>query len=359
MKEILTDLDRWQKQGEEIALATLVAVRGSAPRPPGARLCLTRSGGMSGSVSGGCVENDVFERAMQVMDGGRPVVASYGIVDDLGLEVGLSCGGSIDVLIEPFEFAEAWQALREAVERERPAALAIGLTPDSLLGRKLVLRSGDELVGCIDASLDREIAVGARSLLLEGGTRVLTLAWRGEEATVYLEAFPPPLRLFIVGATHTAIPLCRMAKQLGFRVTVIDPRGAFATRERFPEADEVLQAWPGEALEGVALDAYAYVVTLSHDPKFDLPTLSRVLRSEARYIGAMGSRGTHERRKSQLREQGFSEAELGRIRAPVGLDIGSRTPEEIALAIAAEMLAVRYGRDGRALTERKAAIHAG
>jgi xanthine dehydrogenase accessory factor len=222
-----------------------------------------------------------------------------------------------------------------------------------------VLPGGDAVVGCIDPSLDREVAAEARRLLPEGGTRALTLAWRDGEATLYLEAFPPPLRLFIVGATHTAIPLCRIAKQLGFRVTVIDPRGAFATRERFPEADELVRAWPGEALDGVALDAYAYVVTLSHDPKFDLPTLAHVLRSEARYIGAMGSRGTHEGRKAQLREQGFSEAELARIRAPVGLDLGGRSPEEIALAIAAEMLAVRYGREGRALAERKAAIHGG
>jgi xanthine dehydrogenase accessory factor len=356
MKEILADLDRWQQQGEEIALATLVVVRGSAPRSPGARLCLTRSGGMSGSVSGGCVENDVFERATQVLDAGRPAVANYGIVDDLDLEVGLSCGGSIDVLIEPFEPGETWQALRRAVEEEQPAALAIGLSPDSLLGRKLVLLGGEEVVGCIDPGLDREVAAEARRLLPEGGTRAVTLAWRDGEARLFLEAFPPPLRLFIVGATHTAIPLCRIAKELGFRVTVIDPRGVFASRERFPEADEIVRAWPGEALDGVRLDAYAYVVTLSHDPKFDLPTLARVLRSEARYIGAMGSRGTHEGRKSRLREEGFSEGELARIRAPVGLDLGGRSPEEIALAIAAEMLAVRYGRDGRALAERKAAI---
>jgi xanthine dehydrogenase accessory factor len=358
MKEILVDLDRWQQQGEEIALATLVAVRGSAPRLPGARLCLTRSGGMSGSVSGGCVENDVFERAMQVLDSGRPAVATYGIADDLGFEVGLSCGGSIDVLIEPFQSAEAWQAVRRAVENRRPAALVIGLTPDALVGRKLAVLGDDAVAGCIDSDLDREVTGEARRLLLEGGTRILTPAWRGAEASVYAEAFPPPLRLFIVGATHTAISLCRIARELGFRVAVIDPRGAFATRERFPEADEVLRVWPVEALDGAALDAYSYVVTLSHDPKFDLPTLACVLRSEARYIGAMGSRGTHERRMSQLRQQGFGEADLARIRAPVGLDIGGRAPEEIALAIAAEIQAVRYGRDGRALTEGKAAIHA-
>jgi xanthine dehydrogenase accessory factor len=314
---------------------------------------------MAGSVSGGCVENDVFERAMQVLDGGQPVVASYGIADELGFQVGLSCGGSIDVLIEPFTATEAWQALRQAVESQRPAALAIGLTPTSLLGRKLAVLGDDTAVGSIDPSLDQQVAAEARRLLLEGGTRVLALPWRGEESTIYIEAFPPPLRLFIVGATHTAIALCRMAKGLGFRVSVIDARSTFASGERFPDADEVLRAWPDDVLDEATLDAYSYVVVLTHDPKFDLPTLARALRSGARYIGAMGSKDTHERRKAHLRQQGFTEADLARIRAPIGLDIGGRTPEEIALAILAEILAVRYGRDGRALGERRTAIHAG
>lgn len=359
MKDILSDLYLWQGESEQVALATLVRVRGSAPRPPGARLCLTRSGRMTGSISGGCVEGDVFERAMQVLDSGQPVVASYGIADELGFEVGLSCGGSIDVLIEPFATDEAWEALRQAVEAQRPAAFATGLTPASLLGRKFAVLGDDGAVGSIDPGLDEQVAVEARRLLLEGGTRILTLPWRREEATIFIEAFPPPPRLFIVGATHTAIPLCRMAKELGFRVTVIDARSMFATAERFPEADEVIRAWPDTVLDQITLDAYSYVVILTHDAKFDLPTLSRALRSEARYIGAMGSKGTHERRKAQLRQQGFAAAHLARIRGPIGLDIGARSPEEIAIAILAEMLAVRYGREGKPLSERTAAIHAG
>lgn len=359
MRELLVEIDRWQQRNEEIALATLVAVRGSAPRLPGARMCLTRSGRMSGSVSGGCVENDVFERALQVLDSGRPVVASYGIADEFGFQVGLSCGGSIDVLIEPFAAAEAWQALREALENERPAALGIGLAPAPLLGRKLAVLGDETVVGSIDADVDRQAAAEARRLLLEGGTRLVGVPWRGQEATVFVEAFLPPLRLFIVGATHTAIPLCRMAKGLGFRVTVVDPRGTYATTERFPGADEILRARPEEVLDGATLDAYSYVVILTHDPKFDLPTLSRALRSEARYIGAMSSRGTHEKRKAELRQEGFTETDFDRIRAPIGLDLGGRTPEEIALAILAEILAVRYGRRGEPLRERRAAIHGG
>jgi xanthine dehydrogenase accessory factor len=357
MKEILADLDRWQAQDEEIALATLVRVRGSAPRPPGARLCVTRRGRMAGSVSGGCVENDVFERAVRVLERGEPALASYGIADEWAVEVGLSCGGSIEVLIEPFVACEAWRALRQAVERERPSAWAIGLAPAGLLGRKLALLADGPPVGSIDPGLDEGVVDAARHLLPEGGTRVLELPGPGGEASVFLEAFAPPLRLFIVGATHAAIFLCRLAKELGFRVTVIDPRSPFATRERFPGADAVHRAWPDQALGAAGLDAYCYVVALTHDFKFDVPTLTRALRSGARYVGALGSRRTHERRKQRLREAGLTEADLARIRAPIGLDLGGSRPEEIALAILAEMLAVRYGRDGGALQEKRTTIH--
>ena len=351
MKEVLTELDRWQRQGEAIALATLVRVRGSTPRLPGARLCVTRSGKMAGSVSGGCVENDVIEHAMQVLDAGRPVVATYGIADELGLEVGLSCGGSIDVLIEPFAVDEAWQAARRAVEGQQPAALGIGLAPAALLGRKLTLLADGTTVGSIDPAVDRRVTEEASRLLREGGTQVVDVPRGGENASVYIEAFPRPLRLFIVGATHTAIALCRMAKQLDFHVTVIDARAAYLARERFPDAHALLCAHPGEVLDEAGLDASSYVVTLTHDPKFDLPALARAVRSEARYIGAMGSRGTHERRKVELERLGLTGADLARIRAPIGLDLGGRTPEEIAVAILAEVQAVRYGRDARPLMQ--------
>jgi xanthine dehydrogenase accessory factor len=312
---------------------------------------------MAGSVSGGCVENDVFERALQVLDDGQPVVSSYGIADDLGIRVGLSCGGTIDVLIEPFTPDEAWRSLRQAVDGQRPAAWIVGLAPSSLLGRKLVVLGDADAIGSIDPALDQELVARARRLLPEGGTRCIGLPWRGEEASVFIEAFPPPLRLFILGATHTAIALSRMAKQLGFRVIVIDARSPFATSERFPEADEVLREWPHEVLAEQGLDPYSYVVSLSHDFKFEIPALERALRSTARYVGALGSRVTHEKRKGQLRERGFAEADLARIRAPIGLDLGARTPEEIALSILAELLAVRHERDGAALTHRRAPIH--
>ena len=349
MKEVLTELDRWQREGEAIALATLVRVRGSTPRLPGARLGVTRSGKMAGSVSGGCVENDVVEHAMQVLDAGRPVVATYGVADELGLEVGLTCGGSIDVLIEPFTAHEAWQAARRAVEGQEPVALGIGLAPAGLLGRKLAVLADGTTVGTIDPEVDRRVAAEASRLLREGGTHVLAVRCGDEDATVYVEAFPRPLRLFIVGATHAAIALCRMAKRLDFHVTVIDARAAYASRERFPDADALCCVHPVEVLDEARLDASSYVVTLTHDPKFDLPALARAVRSEARYIGAMGSRATHERRKAELERLGLAGADLARIRAPIGLDLGGRTPEEVAVAILAEVQAVRYGRDARPL----------
>ena len=342
MKDILPDLDLWQSQGEEIALATVVQVRRSAPRPPGARLCVTRGGLMSGSVSGGCVEADVFERAMQVLDSRNPEVASYGIADELGFEVGLSCGGSIDVLIEPFVLDDEWDALRRCVERQQPVVYAVGLAPAPLLGRKLTRPMEGQLVGSISPSLDSHLVEEGDRLLQTGGTNVVNLPWQGEQAQVFVEVFRPSPSLLIVGATHTAISLCRLAAEVGFEVTVIDVRSALATPERFSEAKRIIHAWPEEALTQVSLDSYSSLVVLTHDPKFDVPALACALGSQVRYIGAQGSRVTHEGRKRELRQRGFSDADLARIRSPIGLDLGSRTPAELAVSILAEVLAVQY-----------------
>jgi xanthine dehydrogenase accessory factor len=314
---------------------------------------------MAGSVSGGCIENDVFERALQVLDSQRPALATYGIADELGFEVGLSCGGSLDVLIEPFAADAVWQALRQAVDSQCSAVLCIGLSPVPLLGRKMVVLAEDRHVGSVDPDLDEVVTAEARAFLCKGGTTVVNIPWHGEAAAVFIEALPPPPRLFIIGATHTAAALCRMAKGLGFHITVVDARGTYATRERFPDADALVRAQPREVLEQAKLNASSYIVVLTHDPKFDIPALMQALRSPARYIGVMGSRPTHERRRDRLIEEGFGAAELARIRAPIGLDLGARTAEEMALSILGEMVAVRYGTDGRALADKRGAIHAG
>jgi xanthine dehydrogenase accessory factor len=377
MRDLLPHLDRWQREGEEIALATVVRVRGSAPRRPGARLAVTRSGRMAGSVSGGCVESDVYERAQRVLDDGRPIVVTYGAADELGLEVGLACGGSIDVLIEPYAPSVAREALRRALETRRPVAFCVAIEPGASRGRALTVATNEAVAsdiapvldaqpvdgvdsaacGSIAPELDAEIAALASRLLGGSPPLVIELPSRDETVEVFIEAFSPSPRLFIIGATHTAIPLCRIAKQVGFEVTVVDAREVFATEERFPEVDSLLRAWPDEAFEKIELTPDCHVVALTHDPKFDLPALALALRSRAGYIGALGSRQTHARRREQLRGLGFSEAELARIRTPVGLDIGGRTPEEVALSIIAEMVAQRRGRDGRPLVERSAPIH--
>ncbi len=201
------------------------------------------------------------------------------------------------------------------------------------------------MMGGLDPDLDQAVAAEARQLLLSGENQLVTPPLRGEETAIFVESFLPPPHLIIMGATHVAIPLCRMAKTLGFRVSVVDARSAFATRERLPDADDLIVAWPDEVLEQTTLDRHTYVVVLTHDIKFDIPTLRRTLRSEARYIGVMGSRATHERRKERLRELGFAEEEMAHIRAPIGLDLGARSPEEIALSILAEVTAVRRGRE--------------
>jgi xanthine dehydrogenase accessory factor len=344
VKDILPELGRWSIQGEQIAVATVLRVQRSAPRPAGARLAVTRSGQMAGSVTGGCVEADVVERSIQVMDTGQAVLVNYGIADEWGFNVGLSCGGAIDVLIEPFIADQTWETLCQAIQRQQPVALVVGLEPERLRSRRLlVLGPAGEHTGSIDPALDGLIATEARKLLLVGGTQVMQLnALVGPNATVFVESFLPPPSLFIVGATYTAVSLCRMAVEVGFQIAVLDARSALATEERFPDAHQVIQAWPDEAFNRFPLDQHSYVVVLTHDPKFDIPALACALRSSARYIGALGSRATHQQRRAKLQDQGFSEDDLARIRSPIGLDIGARSPQELAVSILAEIVEARY-----------------
>jgi xanthine dehydrogenase accessory factor len=315
---------------------------------------------MSGSVSGGCVENDVVAHAREVLAAGRARLVTYGIADELGLAVGLSCGGSIEVLIEPFDADPSWRALRAAVETRHPAALAIALEPADLLGRRMVAVEGERPVGTVGAALDAGLADAVRSAAGdENGTatREVALPCGADTATFFVETVPPQARLVVIGATHVAIPLTRLATALGLEVLVVDPRGAYATAERFPEA-AIVHAGPQEALAAAGLDRWTSVVTVTHDPRFDLPALAAALRSPVGYIGALGSRRTHAGREERLRAQGFGDDDLARIHAPVGLDLGGRTPPEIALSIVAEIQAVRHGRDPRAARPRPAAIHA-
>ncbi len=354
MRDVLDALTRWQAAGEPIALATLVQVHGSAPRLPGARMVVTRDGTMVGSVSGGCVENDIVTRAAEVLADGRPVLARYGIADDSELAVGLTCA-EIEVFIEPFGASPASQAVEAAIASHAPVVLAVALGPAAIAGRAQAIGADGAVSGAIDPALDAVITDTARAMFGTAAVSMLTVPSPAGDATIFLEAFARPARLLINGGSHVAVVLARMAKQIGMHVTVIDARSAYLTRERFPDADVLVHAAPGKTLAALDLTE-SFVVSLTHDLKFDVPTLTAALRGGAAYVGAMGSLKTHAKRCAALVENGFAPAELERIRTPIGLDIGSVTPDEIAIAILAEMLAVRSGRDARPLRDH-GAVH--
>jgi xanthine dehydrogenase accessory factor len=337
MREILPDLTRWLEAGEHIALATVVGVEGTAPRPLGSHMAVTGSGCMAGSVSNGCAEGAVFEQARDVLAGGAPKRLGFDAVEEEGLDVGLACGGAIEVYVEPF--AALHQRLLESLRADEAVAMATGLD-----GGGHVLAWADGRVAG-DRALVSELVVP-----FPGPAAELQHSSRGD---VFVQVFVPAPTLIIVGAVHVAIPLVSLAQTLGFRVRVVDPRRVFATRERFPVADDLVLDWPQDALAAEELGPRHHVVVLSHDPKFDLPALRIALRSRAAYVGLLGSVSTQDRRLAALRDEGFDEADLARIHGPVGLDLGGREAAEIALAILAEIVAERYGRCGGKLSARE------
>ncbi len=323
MREVLSELESWTADNEQIALATVVETWGSSPRPLGSKMVVTGSGKMAGSVSNGCIEGAVFEEAQKVLKAGEHKLAAFGVADDVAFSVGLACGGHIEVFIQPLTAAH--RRVIELLDQDRPAALRTNL-----------------LTGETEVS--------------EGTPSGSELARR--EGDWFIEPFRRPAHLIIVGAIHIAIPLHRLAKLMGYRVTVIDARAKFATRDRFPEADELIVAWPDEAASKLTLDNSTYVVILTHDPKFDLPALRSILGRDVGYIGAIGSRKTNENRFAALREEGFSEEQIARVHGPIGIDLGGRGAEETALGILAEITAVRFGGSGSSLSRATGAKHA-
>ena len=348
MKDVLADIERWRARGDKVALATVVATRRSAPRPVGAKLAVSASGEMAGSVSGGCVESEVYGQACDVLNGARPQFLSYGISDDLAFSVGLPCGGEIDVFVE--EVTDELLDRLAGVVGRLECALLFTVVAGEPLGAQLLVtddgeRSGAELAGLGEQV--EEIIHGRTNRLLDH-----------DGATVFAEVYGPPPRVLIFGAVDTAEALCRHAGALGWRTIVADARGKFATADRLPSADEIIVAWPEEALEGVRPDHDTAVVVLTHDDKFDVPALGGALATDAFYVGALGSRRNQERRRERLLEAGVDEAAIDRIQGPCGLDIGAHTPTETAISILAEILAVRAGRSGGPLKSAKGRIHA-
>ena len=343
-------------------MATLVKVRRSAPRSPGARFAVSEEGELAGSVSSGCVEGDLHEHLRDVIAGGEPRTLHYGITDEMAMEVGLACGGEIDVLVEPFDPDHpAWDALREVLEGRDAAVLLQGLS-EGVRTRAMLVRPDGSRVGSLGSEeLDDWAAEEALGMLETGGTRILRREDPGPdgggngdgdgdgdearvpEVRVFAEAFLPPPRLAVVGASPVAAALCRMAALMGDEVTVVDPREAFATEEKFPDATRVVHAWPEEGLAEAGLDRWLDVVVLAHDRKLDVPALAAALGAGCRFVGQIGGSRTQRIRREALAEQGFGEEDLDRIRGPVGLDIGAQGPEEIAVSILSEVVAVRRG----------------
>jgi xanthine dehydrogenase accessory factor len=348
VKEVLPDIERWRARGERFAVATVVATRRSAPRPVGAKFAVSATGEMAGSVSGGCVESDVYDHACQVLEGARPQFLSYGIADDLAFSVGLPCGGEIDVFVEssPDELVER---LLEVIRTEERAVLFTVVEGEPLGAELLVTEAGERL-----GDGPKELAGHVDELLRRGRNTQIDL---DDGRKVFAEIYGPPPRLVVIGAVDTAEALCAAAKQLGWHTIVADPRGKFTTKERIPSADELLVSWPQEAIEHVEPDYQTAVVVLTHDDKFDVPAIQGALATEAFYIGALGSRRNQERRRERLIEAGVDEGELERVSGPTGLDIGADTPAETALSILAEILATRAGRPGGFLQTAKTRIH--
>ena len=379
MREVMPELLEWWRDGRTVGVATVVATWRSAPRPAGASMLVGPDGEAVGSVSGGCVEGAVYELSQEVVSSGEPVLERYGISDDDAFAVGLTCGGILDVFVEKVsrETFPELEAVAADVEAGRPVAVATVIEhPDpTRLGRRIVVRPDDVTgtfgltgsVGSLGSTrADDAVVDDARGLLAAGRSETLTYGpdgqRRGEGMRVFVSAYAPKPRMLVFGAIDFAAAVAKVGAMLGYYVTVCDARPVFATKSRFKDADEVVVEWPHRYLaaevEAGRIDARTVMTVLTHDPKFDVPLLEVALRlPDVAYIGAMGSRRTHEDRMKRLVEAGLTPEEIGRLSSPIGLDLGARTPEETAVSIAAEIIALRWGGDGGRLASREGPIH--
>jgi xanthine dehydrogenase accessory factor len=365
VRDVLDDIMKWWDAGETFGLATVVQTYRSAPREPGAALATSADGEVVGSVSGGCVEGAVYELCGEVVASGQPVLQTYGVSDDDAFAVGLTCGGILDIFVEPVsrELFPELGDLAAAVARDEPVAVATVISGPGRIGARRVIYGDGDAAGSLGAGdrLDDAVDDDARGMLAQGQTGVRHYGTDGErrhdELAVFVNCFAPAPHLMVFGAIDFAAAVARAGKFLGYRVTVCDARPVFATTARFRDADEVIVDWPHRYLAGADVDERTVICVLTHDPKFDVPLLEVALRTPAGYIGAMGSRRTHEDRLARLREAGLTEAELARLRSPIGLDLGARTPEETAVSIAAELIQLRWGGTGQPLTSTDGRIH--
>lgn len=367
MRDVAPEISQWYAEGTRFALATVINTFHSTPRQPGAAMAVSADGDVIGSVSGGCVEGAVYELGREVLATGRPITQRYGVSDDDAFAVGLTCGGTIDILVQPIDVASfpEFGDIATAIDAAVPVAVATVTTAGDQLGRRLVAWPDRVTGGLGDPTLDAAVADDMAGMLDQGVTAMRHYGPRGErrrdDIAVFVQSFAPPARMVVFGAIDFAATVAQIGKFLGYHVTVCDARPVFATRKRFPDADDVVVSWPhrflAEATDNGLVDGRTVLCVLTHDPKFDVPLLELALRTDAGYIGAMGSRRTHEDRLMRLRERGLGDAELARLASPIGLDLGARTPEETAVSVAAEIIALKRNGSGHRLSTTSGRIH--
>ncbi len=335
MREVIEDINRWQTENATIGLATVVQTWGSAPRKAGGKMAITTTGEISGSVSGGCVEGAVYEEAVAAISAGHGKLLYFGVADETAWEVGLACGGNIRIFVEPLDL-DIYATIQSLLQEDKAGALAtiIATPTDTDIGQKVVVNSTGRLIGTDNP----EMITAAQTALKSGKSQRVELD-NGTE--LFIEVYLPAPQLIMVGGVHIAVALTDIAKLLGYRTVVIDPRRAFGSETRFTHVDQLLQLWPEKAFAELTVNENTAVALLTHDPKIDDPALTQVLDSTAFYIGALGSRKTHAKRVKRLQEAGYSDETIDKIFGPIGLKIGAQTPEEIALSVMAQILQAR------------------
>jgi xanthine dehydrogenase accessory factor len=350
MREVLAEIEAWRKEGKPVAIATNVKKDGSSLRPLGAKMAMTTTQEIAGSVTGGCIEGAVYEEAQDVIKNGAPKLLHYGIVsEDMPWEIGLTCGSSLEVFIETLD-SPAWQmiypALKSCLEQNQLVAVATVIDGPGL-GNKLMLWPNGRTFGSLgNTMLDGQTCKWMQKQITTqeiGWTTFNVSAHHVAQVDVFVDIFAPVSRMVVIGAVHIAIPLVTLAKALGYHTIVIDPREAFATHERFPQVDELVIDWPSDALERLHPDEGTYIAVLSHDEKLDNPALAVALKSPARYVGVLGTRKKIPQRFAALRELGVTDEQLDKLRAPIGMNLGAVLPDEIALSILAEMVTAKHG----------------
>jgi xanthine dehydrogenase accessory factor len=343
MREILQPMQEWFDDGKAVALATVVEIYGSAPRGLGAKMAVNQDSLMTGSVSGGCVEGAVVAEALKVLKNGMPKLLHYGVTQDQAFSVGLACRGTIEVWVEKLS-KENFERMRKDLVEER-LAVVVTVLSGSHVGEQVYAYPDDSMLGEFsDPDLTALVKANVVEVFSQQQCMRKTLQVKDQLVDVFFDVLSPSPKLVVVGAVHIAIPLVQYARILGFHTTVIDPRKAFGNIERFPHVDRLVREWPEEFLQRFPWDQGTYLVVVSHDDKLDVPALAIGCQNEARYIGALGSKKTFAKHVRELKEAGITDEQITRIHSPIGVDIAARGPEEIALAIITEMVAVRNGK---------------